>query len=107
MSIRNSLIGAFFSFMFFVIAAEAAGSDNLVWQVNSGGHVLMIRHAYAPGTGDPDNFRIGECATQRNLNDQGRAQGRKKLAGGFAPAASILHGSFPASGAAVLKRQSS
>jgi len=77
MSIRNSLIGAFFSFMFFVIAAEAAGSDNLVWQVNSGGHVLMIRHAYAPGTGDPDNFRIGECATQRNLNDQGRAQAQE------------------------------
>lgn len=38
--------------------------------------VLMLRHALAPGVGDPDNFRLGDCATQRNLNDTGRAQAR-------------------------------
>lgn len=38
--------------------------------------MLLIRHALAPGTGDPDNFKIGDCTTQRNLNDQGRAQAR-------------------------------
>lgn len=38
------------------------------------GHVLMIRHAVAPGSGDPVNFRIGDCSTQRNLSDQGRVQ---------------------------------
>jgi phosphohistidine phosphatase SixA len=36
----------------------------------------MIRHAYAPGSGDPANFQIGDCATQRNLNDVGREQAR-------------------------------
>jgi len=36
----------------------------------------MIRHALAPGTGDPDHFKIGDCATQRNLNEQGRSQAR-------------------------------
>lgn len=36
-----------------------------------------MRHALAPGTGDPDEFRIGDCATQRNLNDAGRDQARR------------------------------
>ena len=34
----------------------------------------MLRHAFAPGTGDPANFRIGDCSTQRNLDDRGREQ---------------------------------
>ena len=38
------------------------------------GHVLMIRHALAPGSGDPQNFKIGDCTTQRNLSGQGRVQ---------------------------------
>ena len=33
-------------------------------------------HAYAPGSGDPDNFQIGDCATQRNLDERGHAQAR-------------------------------
>jgi phosphohistidine phosphatase SixA len=53
-----------------------ADQDYLVKQLKTGGHVLMIRHAYAPGSGDPANFRIGDCSTQRNLNDQGREQAR-------------------------------
>lgn len=36
----------------------------------------MIRHAVAPGSGDPEHFRIGDCTTQRNLNDYGRTQAR-------------------------------
>jgi phosphohistidine phosphatase SixA len=57
-------------------AGDAPATDRLVEGINTGGHVLMIRHAYAPGSGDPANFRIGDCATQRNLNDTGRAQAR-------------------------------
>jgi phosphohistidine phosphatase SixA len=44
--------------------------------LTSGGGVLMIRHANAPGSGDPANFKIGDCATQRNLDERGRAQAR-------------------------------
>lgn len=40
------------------------------------GRVLMLRHALAPGTGDPPGFRIDDCATQRNLDDTGRGQAR-------------------------------
>ena len=42
-----------------------------------GRQVMMVRHAYAPGNGDPANFRIGDCSTQRNLNDEGRAQAER------------------------------
>lgn len=38
------------------------------------GRVLMLRHANAPGTGDPANFKPGDCSTQRNLDAAGRAQ---------------------------------
>lgn len=44
--------------------------------LHGGGRVLMIRHALAPGTGDPENFVLDDCATQRNLNQQGRDQAR-------------------------------
>jgi phosphohistidine phosphatase SixA len=58
------------------VTASATEPDRLGQQVKAGGLVLMIRHATAPGTGDPGNFRIGDCTTQRNLNDQGRDQAR-------------------------------
>lgn len=38
------------------------------------GRVLMLRHANAPGTGDPPNFSLEVCSTQRNLDEVGRAQ---------------------------------
>lgn len=51
-------------------AAEEASWDLL----RDGGHVALIRHARAPGVGDPPGFRIEDCATQRNLSPEGRAQ---------------------------------
>lgn len=38
------------------------------------GKVLVVRHALAPGTGDPNNLKIGDCSTQRNLDASGRKQ---------------------------------
>lgn len=38
------------------------------------GAVAIMRHALAPGTGDPAGFRLDDCATQRNLDARGRAQ---------------------------------
>ncbi len=40
------------------------------------GAIAIMRHALAPGTGDPANLTIGDCSTQRNLNDRGRDQAR-------------------------------
>jgi phosphohistidine phosphatase SixA len=41
------------------------------------GTVAVMRHALAPGGGDPANFELGDCSTQRNLNDAGREQARR------------------------------
>lgn len=40
----------------------------------TGANVVFMRHALAPGYGDPDNFQIEDCNTQRNLNEAGRRQ---------------------------------
>ena len=42
----------------------------------NGGHVVLIRHGNAPGTGDPAGVKIDDCKTQRNLDDGGREQSR-------------------------------
>ncbi len=53
----------------------AAGAMSLSdYAENPIGPILFVRHALAPGTGDPGNFTIGDCSTQRNLDAQGRAQ---------------------------------
>jgi len=42
------------------------------------GAVVLVRHAQTePGIGDPPGFRLGDCATQRNLSAAGRAQAQR------------------------------
>lgn len=41
------------------------------------GLVVAMRHAIAPGTGDPANFKLGDCSTQRNLSPQGQTQAKQ------------------------------
>lgn len=55
------------------MAAGAAEPDLKQW-VGSADHMVVLRHARAPGTGDPPNFRLGDCSTQRNLSSEGREQ---------------------------------
>jgi len=56
----------------------APGTVQAGWEaMQRPGAIALMRHAYAPGTSDPANFRLGDCATQRNLNDEGRAQARE------------------------------
>jgi phosphohistidine phosphatase SixA len=60
------------------VAFAPSAVAQVAWQdalQHPGVHVIM-RHALAPGTGDPTGFQVDECATQRNLDDQGRAQAR-------------------------------
>lgn len=45
--------------------------------LREGGIVAIFRHARAPGIGDPPNFRLGDCTTQRNLSAEGRNQAKK------------------------------
>ena len=62
---------------FLISAGALADQTELIDRMKFGGHILMIRHALAPGSGDPPDFKISDCSTQRNLDDSGRAQARK------------------------------
>lgn len=47
------------------------------YKQQSAGRVLLLRHALAPGFGDPSNFQLRDCQTQRNLDEVGREQARR------------------------------
>lgn len=70
---------ASFSLLWLVIAfllsgAVCAADAMPLAELAKPGRLLMLRHAHAPGTGDPPNFQLDDCATQRNLDTAGRAQ---------------------------------
>lgn len=54
-----------------VLAAE---THSLLKALSSENHFALVRHALAPGNGDPTNFDVNDCSTQRNLSDAGRSQ---------------------------------
>ena len=56
---------------------KADSNHNLINELKKGGKLIFIRHAYAPGGGDPNNFDINDCNTQRNLSSAGRKQANK------------------------------
>jgi phosphohistidine phosphatase SixA len=57
-----------------VSGAPSAAETVSLAELAKPGRVLMLRHANAPGTGDPPNFKLDDCSTQRNLDAAGRAQ---------------------------------
>ena len=61
-----------------ISAGTCNASDQELWRaLKDNGAVVLIRHALAPGFGDPNHFMIGNCSSQRNLNNSGRDQARK------------------------------
>jgi len=61
-----------------VWASAGGKSEDVLWKaLKQGGHVALMRHALAPGTGDPAAFRLNDCSTQRNLSKEGREQARR------------------------------
>ena len=61
-----------------ILYADLAKSDEKI--INSlieGEKLVFIRHAYAPGNGDPSNFKLSDCSTQRNLNQSGIEQSKQ------------------------------
>ena len=57
-------------------SVKADFNKKLLNQLEDGGKLIFIRHAYAPGSGDPNNFNLNDCSTQRNLNVDGRKQAK-------------------------------
>jgi|DEB0MinimDraft_10_1074344.scaffolds.fasta_scaffold26330_2 phosphohistidine phosphatase SixA len=60
------------------ISAAPATASERVWEDlrEDAGMVILYRHALAPGGGDPSDFDVKDCSTQRNLSDAGRRQAR-------------------------------
>ena len=56
---------------------NALSDDDVLNSLKEGKKIVFIRHAIAPGNGDPNNFDINDCNTQRNLDKNGIEQSKK------------------------------
>ena len=71
----GAMIALALALLFGTAPGVSAAEETGLWRaLASKGHVALLRHAIAPGTGDPSEFAIGDCGTQRNLSDEGREQ---------------------------------
>ena len=64
-------------FVSLINSNQVNADDNLILSLKEGGKIIFIRHALAPGNGDPENFNIYDCSTQRNLDQKGIQQAKK------------------------------
>ena len=78
----------------FLASGHAVADEALLNLLRAGGQVIVVRHAATDGSlGDPPGFRLGDCSTQRNLSEEGRAQARRvgaAFASGGVPIGRVL-----------------
>jgi phosphohistidine phosphatase SixA len=59
-----------------LLTQSAVANELAIWDklqgTNPKGYVLLLRHTLAPGVADPENFKLDDCSTQRNLSQVGR-----------------------------------
>ena len=68
----------FLIFIFFIYISNSGNAEEkLIGSLKDGQKIIFIRHALAPGSGDPENFNLNDCSTQRNLNQSGINQSSK------------------------------
>ena len=60
----------------FIFINNVYSSELILNSLKEGNKIIFIRHAIAPGNGDPDNFDINDCETQRNLSKKGIEQSK-------------------------------
>ena len=64
-------------FFLFLLSETSLASENIVEILKKENNIIFIRHAIAPGNGDPSNFDVLDCSTQRNLSNNGELQALK------------------------------
>ena len=73
---RRLIASLIFSLIFTLSAQASFANELAIWDKLQGtspkGYVLLLRHSLAPGVGDPENFKVNDCTTQRNLSEVGR-----------------------------------
>ena len=75
------MIRNFLFFIFIIFSNPINSQEKLINLLKDDNKLIFIRHAYAPGNGDPANFKLNDCSTQRNLNKEGINQ--SKIIGQF------------------------
>ncbi len=63
--------------IFFFFSLNSYSSENYIKELEEGEKIIFIRHALAPGSGDPPKFKIKDCKTQRNLSQTGIDQSKR------------------------------
>ena len=67
----------FLIFLLFLFPIKSYSNETILAALEDGKKIVFIRHAIAPGNGDPDDFDINDCSSQRNLSEKGRNQSKK------------------------------
>lgn len=74
----NCFTVIFFLFFLFFWPTYSYPEDHSLWDaMKLKGHFILLRHALAPGIGDPLDFELRDCSTQRNLSGEGQQQAEK------------------------------
>lgn len=77
---KRSFSTAIFTIVFSLFCQSTFANELAIWDKLQGttpkGYVLLMRHSVAPGVGDPSNFKLNDCSTQRNLSETGRQDAR-------------------------------
>lgn len=70
-----------FGLLISLITQSSYANELLIWDKLQGsapkGYVLLLRHTLAPGSGDPANFKLNDCSTQRNLSEVGKKDAKE------------------------------
>ncbi len=66
----------YLAFLISILTNPLFSDEHILNSLKDGGKLIFIRHAIAPGNGDPSNFKINDCSTQRNLNQNGIEQSK-------------------------------
>ena len=74
--LKKSLIKLLWVVFGLVVSFQVCASE-LSELLKKPDHVLLMRHAIAPGIGDPAGYKLQDCKSQRNLDATGRAQAQK------------------------------
>ena len=74
---RSSLLAALSLGLTWTASAQTS-DEAAAWKtLKQPASIVLFRHATAPGGGDPEGMKLGDCSTQRNLDAQGREQARQ------------------------------
>jgi phosphohistidine phosphatase SixA len=73
---KRSNLATITALLISLLGQSAMANEEAIWDklqgTNPKGYVLLLRHTIAPGVGDPENFKLNDCSTQRNLSSVGR-----------------------------------